>query len=505
VVLESVAAIFVARSFFDNVIGLEKIVGTRTRELDQRTRDMALVFDNVGQGFVTMTADGVMSAERSTILRTWLGEAPASGRFADYVAGVDADFAQRFELGASEVFAGIMPVELTLDQLPKQLEAGARHLHLDYRPIGGDVPDGVLIVVSDITAELERERGEAERRELMAVFERLGADRRGFFEFCNEADGLVRQIATSDAASGELARQLHTLKGNAAIFGVESIASCCHALETQLLEDGTLPTAQDRAVLVGRWQAFTARLEALTGPRDAHRVEITDEDIQRVLAALQRSEPAADIVKLISAWRLEPIARRFERAAEQANRLARRLGKAIHVEVADHGLRIDPQRWAPFWSTFVHAVRNTIDHGIEDTGEREESGKPETARIKLTSMVVAGVLRIEIRDDGRGVNWDRVRERAARLGLPCETRDELVEALFTDGLSTKDEVTELSGRGVGLSALQAVTASAGGSVTVASEPHRGTSIRFEFPLEPIVDPAAPAEGPLRPRARNMTM
>src|SRR5262249_61209318 len=79
VVLESIAAIFVARSFFDNVIGLEKIVAVRTSELDQRNRDMALVLDNVGQGLLTMSPDGVMSGGRSAILRTRLGEAPGSG------------------------------------------------------------------------------------------------------------------------------------------------------------------------------------------------------------------------------------------------------------------------------------------------------------------------------------------------------------------------------------------------------------------------------------------
>jgi two-component system, chemotaxis family, sensor kinase CheA len=476
VVLESVAAIFVARSFFDNVIGLEKIVAARTA-------DMALVLDNVGQGFLTISAEGVMSAERSAILRTWLGEPPASGRFVDYVAGVDAPFAASFELGLGEVFDGIMPLELTLAQLPRRIAAEPYHLEIDYRPIGtGALPDSILLVVSDITVELERERAESERRELMAVFERISTDRNGFIDFCDEADDLVARIRADDGSRADLPRQIHTLKGNAAIFGVEGIASYCHLLETRLLEDPGPLTDDERLGLATRWQAFTQRLEALLGRRDIRRLEITDEDIQRVLAALKQNQPATDIFKIVHSWRLEPVARRFERVADQANRLARRMGKTVHVDIEDRGVRLDPDRWAPFWSTFVHAVRNAIDHGVEDTGERQRSGKPDIATLSLRSQIDNGTLTIEIHDDGRGVDWERVRDRAHRLGIRTQTQEQLVEALFADGISTKDEVTDLSGRGVGLAALRAAAHAEGGQVTIVSESRRGTCLRFQFPV-----------------------
>jgi len=495
VVLESIAAIFVARSFFDNVIGLERIVAVRTRELDQRTRDMALVLDNVGQGFVTMSADGVMSAERSAILRSWLGEPPASGRFVDYVAAVDPRFAASFTLGWNNVFGGVTPVDLACDQLPRRVEAGPYHLQLDYRPIGdGNVPDAVLVVVSDTTGELELERAEAERRELMVMFERVSTDRVGFVGFCSQADELIRRIASTEVPRAELQRQLHTIKGNAAIFGIESVASLCHALETQMLEQpGPLP-AEARRLLVEAWRAFSSRLESLLGRRDLRRGELTDEDVQRVLAALRQNKPTADVLQTVTWWKLEPIARRFERVAEQANRLARRMGKVVDVEIDDSGLRLDPQRWAPFWTAFVHAVHNAIDHGIEDSAERQRAGKPDNAKISLRALVEHGSLAIEIRDDGRGVDWDRVRARARSLGLRTETRDDLVEALFTDGVSTKDTVTDLAGRGVGLAALRAAARTEGGQVTVASRPGRGTCFRFEFPLDQLAEREFLSEG-----------
>jgi two-component system chemotaxis sensor kinase CheA len=488
VVLESIAAIFVARSFFDNVIGLEKIVAARTGELDQRAHDMAMVLENVGQGFVTVSADGTMSAERSTILRSWLGEAPASRRFTDYVAPLDPRFAASLGLGWGDVFAGVMPAGLVLDQLPKRIDAGDHQLAVDYRPIGdGYVPTAILVVVSDITAERERERAEAERRDLMTVFERVSSDRNRFVEFCDEADALVRRVDGDKLSRTELQRQLRVVKASATAFGIESIANLCLALETRLFEDPAPLTADERGKVVATWRAFALRVKALLGQRDADRIEVTDEDILRVLGTLRQNNPGSDVLQMLTGWRLEPISLRFERVAEQANRLAQRMGKTVQFEIEDKGVRLDPQRWSPFWSTFVHAVRNAIDHGIEDPGERKRQGKPETATVVLRSIVNDGLLTIEIRDDGRGVDWDRVRTRASSLGLPTESQNQLIEALFTDGVSTKDAITDASGRGVGLAALRAAARTEGGRVTIASRPQRGTSLRFEFPVEQLAE------------------
>lgn len=94
------------------------------------------------------------------------------------------------------------------------------------------------------------------------------------------------------------------------------------------------------------------------------------------------------------------------------------MGKVVKVEIDDRGIRLDPRRWAPFWSTFVHAVRNAIDHGVENVGERAQHGKPAAGQVLLRCMVENGSLAIEISDDGRGVDWVRVRERAQSRGIP---------------------------------------------------------------------------------------
>ena len=501
VVLESVAAVFVARSFFDNVIGLEKIVAARTAALDERTRAMSRVLDNVDQGLFTVDLTGAMSSERSKVLETWLGAAPASASLFDYLAPFDDAFAAQLRLGWDELACGVMPLEVTLFQLPARLAIGERHLRFRYQAIGtGEIPELVLVVISDVTAELARERSELHRRELVAAFERFAKDRTGFIEFYEEADELIRRITAGGPETvTEIYRRVHTLKGNTALFGVDSVATYCHDLETRMLEDATGPTPAERHELTSRWRAFVGRIDALLGSQRDRPLEITRDDLDRVIVALRAAQPSADIERMIEAWRLEPVARRFERVSEQALRLARQLGKDLTVGVDDRGPRLEPARWSPFWAAFVHAVRNAIDHGIESPDERIAAGKPPQARIDLVSSVEDGALVIEIRDDGRGVDWERVRARARAAGVPHDTRDQLIAALFADGFSTRDEVSETSGRGVGLAVLRAVAVDSGGVVALISEPNRGTTVRFRFPFARLSE----AERPRRPTATRM--
>jgi chemotaxis protein histidine kinase CheA len=262
--------------------------------------------------------------------------------------------------------------------------------------------------------------------------------------------------------------------------------------ERAILETGLRSSS---AFTLRRCQILLASAKGQVTTTMAHDLRCTAQTVrtalpafhQRGLAALRQNKPTADVLQTVTWWRLEPVSRRFERVAEQANRLARRMGKRVQVEIDDKGIRLDPQRWAPFWAAFVHAVHNAIDHGIEESGERQRFQKPETATVSLRAMVENESLAIEIRDDGRGIDWDTIRVRARALGMRSDTQAELVEALFTDGVSTKDTVTDLSGRGVGLAALRAAAHTEGGQVTIASRPQRGTCLRFDFPLRGLAE------------------
>ncbi len=484
VVLESAATCFIARSFFDNVIGLEKIIKARTEELDGRNRDMRLVLDHVDQGLVTIDRDGIPSDERSRILETWFGLPGPKETIFDWIGRSLQTFVEVSALGWDEVKAGVLPLELTLEQMPRQLLLGAAQYRIEYMPIGqSESPERFLVVVTDVTAELHNEHAERERREAARLFERLLHERvvvQDFFEDCSD---LVRAIGKYDQSDlSRLKRMLHTLKGNTAIFELDSIASICNDLEFHIAEEGSPPPASETEKLMARWAALDASVARFIGVR-RNVIEIEEPDHAELEEALRRGTAAGTVFGMVHSMKLEPTQKRLEHFGEQIRRIGSRLDKNIDVRVEGNNLRVDPKHWSRFWGAFIHAVRNAVDHGLETSGERVNQGKPARGRIDLRTSARGDRFVIEIADDGRGIHWDKIAQKAKEMGLPCSTPGDLRAALFHDGLTTATEITDLSGRGVGMAALLEATESLGGVLEIETKLGAGTTLRMSFPKE----------------------
>lgn len=481
VVLESVAACFVARSFFDNVIGLERIVTRRTADLDDRNQAMGMILDNVSQGFVTLGLDGSIGSERSRTLATWFGVPAPETRIWSYLAAHDPRLEAWMELGFDTLKAQLLPIDVAIGQLPATLSREERKFRIEYLPIG--VPaTALLLVVSDVTDELAHQLAEGAQRELICVVENAYRDRAGFLAFLQDADELVRtSVVARDEPLSDLKRRIHTLKGNASLFGVSSVADVCHALEDRMEDEGSGPDAAGRTLLADAWRTFHGRIDLLLGVSQRRTILVDWEEYQSVLRAICEPEPAWAVS--VRQWGQQATRPLLDRFGEQAKQLASKLGKAeIDVEVLDNGLRIDGDRFAPVLSALVHTVRNAVDHGIEPAETRIASGKSPRGRLTLRTATIDDEVHVVISDDGLGIAWDRVARRARELGIPAETRHDLEEAVFASGLSTASHGAELSGRGIGMGALRSACIELGGRVELTSEAGRGTTVHCRIPM-----------------------
>jgi two-component system chemotaxis sensor kinase CheA len=274
-------------------------------------------------------------------------------------------------------------------------------------------------------------------------------------------------------------RTLHTLKGNAGMIGFEAFAELCHHIESELRESDGGVTPEHLSRIATAWDHVVRTLRSLLGDSSRDMVLVDRRDLDAALVRARAGASGSELGILLAAWTDEPVERRFERLGQQASALAKRLGKGhISISIADNGVRLD-QHWAALWGSLVHVVRNAIDHGIESPEDRQRAGKSEP-KLTFSARRTDRDLVIEIADDGAGVNWDAIRAKAERLGLPSRTQMDLVDAMFADGLSTRDVATNTSGRGIGLSAVKSVVVALGGSIDVTSTPGEGTRMQLRF-------------------------
>jgi HPt (histidine-containing phosphotransfer) domain-containing protein len=483
----------------DYARNLEQKVEARTRELDERNRGMRLVLDNVAQGFITIDLEGTMAAERSAVVDQWFGAAAPGTKFGAMVREHDEKYAIWFELGLGGVRDAFLPLEVCLDQMPSRFTIGERTFEVIYSPIGQrEKIDRLLLIVSEVTTQLAREREQREQRELVALFQRITDDRPGLEDFLDEANSLVESLAQPSDPVIEK-RVVHTLKGNCAIYGLETFGGLCHEIESELADTDQRISETQRHTLLGGWRDTVHKIARLLGSVRRDVVEVDPGELVRVIEMATHGMPSHDLAAVLTNWVREPIARHLERLGDQAKGLARRLGKgdvAIAINDPDK-IRIDGPRWTSFWAAMVHAVRNAVDHGLESADLRTASGKPPNGLLTLTAAHSSGNVAITLADDGAGIDWDAVRATAKRTGLPADTQGELVEVLFTDGVSTRAQTTETSGRGVGLAALRAAVTELGGTIAIVST-HVGGGTTLTCTL-PGAASGARAELPLRRR------
>jgi two-component system chemotaxis sensor kinase CheA len=314
----------------------------------------------------------------------------------------------------------------------------------------------------------------------MSVFKRILSDRAVFEEFFDEATELVRLIRASDGSDpAGLARAVHTLKGNAGIYGLESIAELCHTLENELESSpGPVSDARKREL-----EALWARVGRIHAEFSADPGIIVGRDEHRELSLALEARGPSDLATRLASWRFEPASRRLELMARQIKALAQRLGKGdVEVRLEPTELRLPGKRWAPIWTAMTHVVRNTVDHGLEAPAQRVEKGKSEQATVTLSLRRARHDVILTVRDDGRGIDWAAIAKRGRSLGMPVDRPEDLEAALFAPGVSSRDVVTATSGRGVGLSAVREVVSALGGRIEVWSEAGAGTQFTVRLPV-----------------------
>ena len=214
-----------------------------------------------------------------------------------------------------------------------------------------------------------------------------------------------------------------------------------------------------------------------------------------VQATQQLDHITSELQEGIMKTRMQPIGNLWSRLPRVVRDLARAREKLVQLEMHGRETELDRTLIEAIKDPLTHLVRNAVDHGIEPPAVRVEHGKPETGQIVLRAYHEGGLVNIEISDDGAGIDAERVRDKALRMGLISRdqaramTDQQVKQLIFSPGLSTAERVTDISGRGVGMDVVKTNIERIGGSVAIDSRVGQGTTLRVKIPLTLAIIPA----------------
>ena len=210
------------------------------------------------------------------------------------------------------------------------------------------------------------------------------------------------------------------------------------------------------------------------------------EELNEAIAGMSRS--VSDLQEAVMKLRMQPVKRIFSKFPRIVRDLAKKLGKKINLEMEGEDTEIDRSILNKLEDPLIHLVRNSIDHGIETPDIRKMAGKDETGTIKLSAFQEGDRIIVSIEDDGKGIDAEVIKKKAIEKGLinPDQAENmsdkEIYELIFLPGFSTAEQISDVSGRGVGMDVVASTIHSLRGTIEIDSEPGQGTKITMKLPL-----------------------
>lgn len=493
---------------------LEIKVAQRTQELAESNERMRQLLNNLDQGFVMINRKGEVEPLLTAAARSFFGN-DLEGKKLSVLLGLQnreaEDALEWVQLG----FSNQLPFDSVKDLGPKEFVRNGRYISLQYRPAYREMTgelDKIIIVATDKSEEVALKEKAQVEEELVKLAVNVMRDRSSFVDFVNEIRRIfvvsLDEIAKEPASLNlpALFRWMHTLKGGLANYHMVRLAKSAHAIEDRLTTisrsgggglGGPLADIQGMIErLRDEFENFLAENEKMFGRIDHETGRQRTYETRQFMefAELIKLSPGGEYLyaKFIEEFVLEDISHGFYQFEDVVAGIAGRQDKHVHLSFEGHEVRVFLPHYKPLLASFVHLFRNAIDHGIELPDERTLNNKEEAGRIvvRFDKFINKGRpwVHIEVQDDGRGLNVERIREKCVEKKYLDQERahsmptQELIQYIFVAGFSTRESVNEFSGRGVGLDALKAEVQKLGGQVWVETELGQGSMFTIQVPL-----------------------
>ena len=497
--------------------------------LRQKTADIHSMLQNMPQGILMITADNRIHPEYSAYLESIFETEDVADRsmmdlvFSDTNLGSDT-LAQIDATAAACIGEDVINFEfnqhLLVAEIEKKFANGVKKvLDLSWSPIIDEAGNcgRLMLCVRDVT-ELRKLAAEAgkQKHELEIIGEILSVKQEKFHEFIasshkmlEENEALINEHAVfSQETISKLFRNLHTIKGNARTYALNHLTNTVHEAEQYYVElrkpdtDIRWDQAIQREILkqvkdeITYYNSINEVSLGRKGPGRRGSVEhylmVNKEQIEQAIKLLEKTNTGNlqellaahdEVHKTLRLLGTERLIEILEGVFASLPALANELGKvAPIIDICDNGYVIHNQVSGLIKNVFMHLLRNSMDHGLETTGERARLNKPLAGTISLEMDVLDKMLQIRLSDDGRGLSLSHIRRLATAKNMLAEGEQiddkKLANLIFQPGFTTAKNVTEVSGRGIGMDAVLNFVKRENGNVELAfTDDHTGAEYR----------------------------
>ncbi|MBL7714044.1 MAG: Hpt domain-containing protein [Bdellovibrionales bacterium] len=417
----------------------------------------------------------------------------------------------------------LLPQQIVLK--PRTLEETVvRLIYKELRDPKGELQK-VFVIAKDVNVEIKAKRQNDDQNERVARIRMASADSRSFKDFCEESEELFVEAEKVYAKGSQdpetindLKRIFHTLKGSLALYEFAQAAKGIHDLESNLAKIGSYGEKMSFQDIQDRFAEIRKSVDQLRKEisdilgldAETKFIKVPRPKIKALTEAVEQKDIAnvEKVLKSLDRYALSDVLAKYSRSIMV---LGEKLGKYVELKFEPGAAELSYPEARKLNTALLHILRNCVDHGIEDEQTRVDRQKPPEGSIFLNTIRNDDQsLHLVVRDDGGGINAVKLSEKAVKNGLWTEeqaskaTEQDKIDLIFAANLSTRDQVTETSGRGVGMDAVKAHLEQLGGSVKVSSELTKGSRFDIVIPYaaepEPEPMPVAQPEVPMAPVA-----
>lgn len=458
------------------------------------------ILDNVEQGFFTFKKNLLIHSEYSLICEK-LFNGYISGRTLSAILFPNNSNMQKFmdELLIKIFEAVPSQRKIYIPLLPEELSINDCVINISYKVVMDEMnEETIMVIITDITEKrLLEKRMDEERKTLKMVVKSI-INRVEFLDLVKEFEEFASQNhdELTENEYDHTLRQIHTFKGNFSQYDMVNLVPKLNVLEDKLYEKGTdfSITDIDNEELLEWLRSDLDTIISYAGSdfmKDGEYCYIKKDKLIEIEKKIQQTltkQECKVILPLIKNLRYKSVKELLKTYPEYTMKLSERLEKAINpIEITGDEILVDTNYYSKMTKSLSHIFRNCIDHGIETEDERLELGKEQMGNITCDVKDAEGSFIITISDDGRGIDINALKEKVVSDGLYTEeewnkmTIKQKYDLIFEQGITTKEEATFISGRGVGMSAVKECVMELGGTLIVDSAESKGTKFTVTIP------------------------